>query len=242
MVAKGATQLPRKKIFQFLDIPRFAAPDILNMDAATTGLRIGHERMQGHGYISYESVWSAFPKVIRGYATDDFIEQQFSYYRKSRDSWKNQELQTIVKLLREAFGGKGRWYPASKNFKEVLGVRFRPPIRGFWFYQGRSYAISANLRKKQRLTLEQMQFLARAAYEIHCVNDPNDPIPLIIDLSQASEGLQRERRLFTFEPNEMMPLEAMEAGLREFFSALAIAGVCAIPPRNIGLLDQFRSW
>jgi hypothetical protein len=40
-----------------------------------------------------------------------------------------------------------------------------------------------NARKQQRLFPEHLRFFACGVYELHCRADPNDPIPLILDVS-----------------------------------------------------------
>jgi hypothetical protein len=62
------------------------------------------------------------------------------------------------------------------------------------FVDGQAYAVLINARKGQRLFPEHLRFLARGVYELHCIDDPNDPIPLIIDVSEHEKGKGRTLR------------------------------------------------
>jgi hypothetical protein len=71
---------------------------------------------------------------------------------------------------------------------KVLAFWFKPSIKGVWYVDGQAYAVLINARKGQRLFPDHVRFLARGVYELHCIDDPADPIPLILDVSQHEEG------------------------------------------------------
>jgi hypothetical protein len=114
-------------------------------------------------------------------------------------------------LLKEHFGGRGTWYAQPSKPKYVLGFWFKPSIKGIWFVDGQAYAVAA--RKQQRLSEQDIQFVARGIYELHCIDDPNDPIPLILDLS-AHPGEKRRLRAYTVRADEAISLEAFEVSIR----------------------------
>jgi hypothetical protein len=143
-------------------------------------------------------------------------------------------------LLRDHFGGKGQWHrmPITRTF--VLGCWFKTSIRGFWINDGKVYAALINCRKSQALTHSDVQFLARGVYELYCIDDPNDPIPLIVDLGLHTEDKERKARVYEVPVKEAVPLEAFETSVREFLLALNLAGIALPPPDVEHILDLFR--
>jgi hypothetical protein len=115
----------------------------------------------------------------------------------------------------------------------VLGFWFKPSIKGIWFYEGQAYAVLINPRKGQPLTEGDVRFMARGVYELHCREDPNDPISLIVDLSQHTEDTERKARVYTVPSEDAVPLEAFESSIREFIVALNLAGVALPPPADV---------
>jgi hypothetical protein len=103
----------RRKLFQLTDIPKFASPDLSNLDPGMTAGTLV-DRLGAGGFMSYGQIWPRMDPLVRGLASDAFIEAQFASYE---DGWKNQSLQDAYRLLRRAFGGKGTWYayPAKPN-------------------------------------------------------------------------------------------------------------------------------
>jgi hypothetical protein len=123
----------------------------------------------------------------------------------------------------------------------VLGFWFKPRIKGVWFYEGRAYAVLINARKGQPLTMEDVKFLARGVYELHCIDDPNDPIPLIIDLSEHETKKGRDLRVYAIEADEAVSLMQFEAALREFLVALNMAGISLpLPPAIENVTNLFK--
>jgi hypothetical protein len=110
----------------------------------------------------------------------------------------------------------------------VLGFWFKPSIKGIWFVGGRAYAVLINARKSQRLTTADIRFLARGIHELHCIDDPNDPIPLIVDVSERNIGLGRKLTHHVMPASDAITLDEFDAAVREFLKALALAGV-AVP-------------
>lgn len=226
----------RGKFFELLDIPKFARPDIRHISPAQTAAEV-FERLSGGGFMSYGQIWPRLPLAVKGLWTDEMIERSFSPYK---DDWKNDSIKETVRLLRQLLGGKGNWYPAAGKPKYVQGVWFKPSIKGYWFFEGQAYAVLINARKGQPLSTEDASFLARGVYELHCIDDPNDPIPFIVDTSEVVEGQGRKLRTFAFEPSESMPVSAFEQALKEFLEALHIAGIAlpVVPEQRV--MDLFR--
>ena len=227
----------RGKLFELLDFPKFADPSVLNMRADQTALRLG-ERLGGGGFMSYGAVWPRLEMVVRGCATETYIINTFRSYR---ESWKNESIRDVVRLLRNALGGRGTWYPEPTAPKFVLGFWFKPSIKGIWFHEGRAYAVLINARKGQPLTMEDVRFLARGVHELHCIDDPNDPIPMIIDLSEHEDGKGRELRVYVVEAREAVSLSQFEEALREFLMALNVAGISLpLPPELDNIVGLFK--
>src|SRR5579863_8468418 len=116
----------RGKVFELLDFPKFAVPSVLAMHAAPTAFRL-RERLGGGGFMSYGQIWPRCDHIVRGFATEAYILSVFNAYR---DSWKNESVRDVVRLLGRVLGGKGNWYPEANVAKYVLGVWFKPSIKG----------------------------------------------------------------------------------------------------------------
>jgi hypothetical protein len=223
------------KIFELLDFPKFAYPSVIGMDAAQTSQNL-IERLGGGGFMSYSSIWPRMAAVVDGIATETFIESEFGFYKVAG---KNESLRDAVRLLKKYFGGRGTWYSLPTKPIFVLGFLFKPSIKGIWFVDGQAYAVLINARKHQRLFPEHLRFLARGIYELHCIDDPNDPIPLIIDLSEHDLGEGRVLSTHIIPADKAISLDAFDSAIREFVRALALAGVAlAIPDGSI--VDLFR--
>jgi hypothetical protein len=98
-----------------------------------------------------------------------------------------------------------------------------------------------NARKGQPLSWDDVRFLARGVYELHCIDDPNNPIPLIVDLSQHKEDKERKSRIYKISPEEAVSIEAFEFSVREFLVALSLTGISLPPPPDVAhILDLFR--
>lgn len=226
----------RGKVFELLDFTKFAYPSVLGMDAALTSNNL-MERLGGSGgFMSYGAIWPRMLAIVKGYATDRFITEEFSFYE---ESWKNDSLREAVRLLKSHFGGKGTWYPMPTTPIFVLGFLFKPSIKGIWFVDGKAYAVLINARKRQRLFPDHLRFLARGIYELHCIDDPNDPIPLIVDLSEHSLNEGRLLNVHEMPIEKAVSLDEFDSAVREFVRALELAGIArAVPDGSV--VDLFR--
>ena len=227
----------RGKLFELTDFPKFARPDVLALQPSPTAA-ILTERIGGGGFMSYGQIWPRMPAIVRGEATEKFVVDAFSAYK---DEWKNKSIQEAVNLLREYFGGKGTWYRVPTAPTYILGIGFKPSIKGIWFHEGQAYAVLINARKGQPLSRHDVSFLGRGVYELHCIDDPNNPMPLIVDLSQHAEDKGRKARIYPVPVAEAVSLEAFEHSVKEFLVALNQAGISMVPPPDIEhILDLFR--
>jgi hypothetical protein len=225
------------KYYELLDMPKFALPDVLTLQAQPTAFNLS-ERIIGGGFMSYGQIWPRFSLLVNGYATDAFIDSSFTAYK---DEWKNAAIREAYRLLRDHFGGKGRWYRIPNVRTFVLGCWFKTSIKGFWVHDGKVYAVLINCRKSQALTSSDVRFLARGIYELHCIDDPNNPIPLIVDLGEHAEDEDRKSRIYEVPVDEAISLEAFESSVREFLVALSLAGIALPPPPDVEhILDLFR--
>jgi hypothetical protein len=226
----------RAKFFELLDFPKFATPTVLGMDPIQTSFNL-LDRLGGGGFMSYASIWSRMDLIVAGMASESFILEQFSPYE---DDWKNDTLQDVVRLLRQHFNGRGRWYALSQKPTKVAGFWFKPSIKGFWYVDGQSYAVVINARKLQRLAPEHVRFLARGVHELHCVDDPNDPIPLVVDLSEHNRGEGRLLRPYIVPVERAISLDEFEASVRHFLKALELAGVSVLPDSTDSVVGLFK--
>jgi hypothetical protein len=228
----------RRKFFELLDFPKFGAPSVLNINPPAAAVALIERLVGSGGFMSYGQIWPRVDDVVRGLATDSYILNEFKAYRAD---WKNESIRNGVRLLRDYFGNKGTWYPEKSKPKFVLGFWFKPSIRGIWFYDGKAYAVLINARKTQPLTQEDICFLARGIYELHCIEDPNDPIPLIIDLSEREKGTGRELNAYVMPPEKAASLEEFELAVRRFLDALNLAGISLPLPPSLGsIVNLFK--
>jgi hypothetical protein len=225
----------RGKIFELLDFPKFAYPSVLRMDASQTSQNL-IERLGGGGFMSYSSIWPRMAAIVEGRANEPFIEKEFGFYS---DDWKNDSIRDAVRMLERHFGGKGTWYSLPTKPVFVLGFLFKPSIKGIWFVEGQAYAVLINARKHQRLFPEHLGFLARGVYELHCIDDPNDPIPLIVDLSEHNLGEGRVLDVHPMPVEKTISLDEFDSAVREFVRALELAGVARAVPDG-AIVDLFR--
>jgi hypothetical protein len=225
----------RGKTFELLDFPKFALPSLKEIDAAQTSLMLV-DRLAGKSFMSYVPVWSNLTRIVAGQATDSFIKTELQPYT---DDWKNEAIKDVVRLLRGYFGGRGKWYPHPAEPLHVHGFWFKPSIKGIWFVDGRAYAVLINARKSQRLTHQDVRFLARGIYELHCVDDPNDPTPLVLDLSERRIDAGRSLDEYVVPIEKAISLEEFEAAVREFLRALQLAGV-AVPSTADSVVGLFK--
>jgi hypothetical protein len=226
----------RGKYFELLDFPKFAFPSVVGMDVAQTSYNL-RDRLGGQGFMSYGQIWPRMDPIVGGYASESYIESQFSAYS---DEWKNKSIRDVVQLLRQYFNGRGRWYPHPPKPTKVLGFWFKPSIKGVWFVDGQAYAVLVNARKGQRLFTEHVRFLARGVYELHCIDDPNDPIPLIIDVSEHQEGEGRILRPHIIRPEQAISFDEFDDAVRQFLKALELAGVAVPPDATDSVVDLFK--
>src|SRR5262245_55510648 len=122
----------RGKIFELLDFPKFAAPSVLQIDAAMTSVQLV-DRLGAKSFMSYRWIWSQLPEIVSGLATDkvDIYEE----------TWKNETIGEVIQLLKKYFKGQGTWYPFSSKPVYVLGFWFKPSVKGIWFVDGQAYAV-----------------------------------------------------------------------------------------------------
>jgi hypothetical protein len=228
--------MARAKYFELLDFTKFAYPSVVGMDAAQTSFNLA-ERLQAGGFMSYSQIWPRLGDVVSGRATESYIAAQFRSYS---DAWKNENIQNAVRLLAQHFGGRGTWYPVDSKPKKVLGFWFKPSIKGVWFVEGQAYAVLINARKLQALAPEHLRFLARGIYELHCIEDPNDPIPLVVDLSAHEKAEGRLLRPYRILPSGMISFDEFDDAVRSFVKALEMAGVARPADDGDNIIDLFK--
>ena len=227
----------RRKYFELVDFPKFSVPSVLSIDPPATALNLV-DRLEGKSFMSYGQIWPRIDDIVRGFATEAYILREFKAYGAS---WKNESIRNAVRLLCQHLGGKGNWYPEKGKPKHVLGFWFKPSIRGIWFFEGKAYAVLINARKGQPLSVEDIKFLTRGIYELYCRDDPNDPVPLIIDLSEHEKGEDRELHVHNVPVTGAATIDQFERSVRRFVTGLNLAGVAQpLPPSLDSIIDLFK--
>jgi len=80
----------------------------------------------------------------------------------------------------------------------------------------------------------------RGVYELHCIDDPADPIPLILDVSEHQKGEGRILRPHIIRPEQAISFDEFGDAVRQFLKALELAGV-ALPSDPIeSVVDLFK--
>lgn len=133
------------KVFELLDVPKFAVPNVTEISADRTSSAL-QSRLGGKGFMSYGQIWPRMNELVRNGLTEDDISCNFAAYK---DEWKNKSIQEAARLLQQMMGGKGTWYRDRSPPAYVLGVWFKTSIKGIWFSEGRSHAVLVNPRKGQ---------------------------------------------------------------------------------------------
>ena len=134
----GDTKWQSRKHFELLDCPKFAFPNLTDIDVVATAANI-LERLQGKGFLNYGQIWSRMGDIADGLVNDDYLAHHLNGYSVE---WKNENLQAVARLLAGQFGGKGRWYKVGQVPIEVLpGAYFKPSIRGTWYFEKQAYSV-----------------------------------------------------------------------------------------------------
>ena len=201
------------KVFNILDVPRFARPCLSEIDVIQTAqeLRI---RLQTTGWMSYNPLWPRINFVKGKVVSEDVIKTW----------WKSESLIEAMMILKDEFAQSDPWYGFTENLRDISGILFKPTVKGIRVRPERFEALVINPRKGQPIDDYDARFLARAAYEEHCIDDPNNPEPVIIDLSKPKFSKVRLRRRFTNMRERMISIEEFEQILGTFFEAAQIAG------------------
>lgn len=209
--------------FELLDIPKFGLPNIAEFDVARSAAEITRQ-LGEDSFMSYTQVWSRLERAANGeLQSDSLVDLELSSYKAA---WKNENLRFVLKAIRDILANRGTWYPNRQKPVNAYGINFKPSTKGVWFTEGSAYSVLINARKSQQLSELEIRFLARGIYEIDCRDDPNDPVPLIIDLSANENGV-RQVRLVTVPVESAMPLEEFESILDSFVESLVLSGFAA---------------
>ncbi|CAN2533515.1 hypothetical+protein [Methylocapsa aurea] len=226
-----------RRVFQLLDVPKFAYPSLSELDPIQTANNI-LDRLHGKSFMSYSRPLGLMPKIVRGEITSADIPSMFT---SNKEEWKNVNQREVAKSLYDSFGGKGAWYPvSSKEIQVFEGLWFRPSVKGVWFDGKAPFMVAINPRKRQPLVQEHLAFLARGMHELYGIDDPNDPVPLILDLSVEGKSDIRSARKTIIREWQMFSLHEFEEIMRAFLEALRVAGIDAIPRELKDVTDIFR--
>jgi hypothetical protein len=84
-----------------------------------------------------------------------------------------------------------------------------------------------------------MQPVTLTPVRVNCIDDPNDPIPLIIDVSEPDKGKGRVLRAHVVPVEKAISLDEFDEAVRQFLKALELAGV-ALPTDAIDVIHLFK--
>ncbi len=96
-----------RRVFQLLDVPKFAYPSLSELDPIQTANNI-LDRLHGKSFMSYSRPLGLMPKIVRGEITSADIPSMFT---SNKEEWKNVNQREVAKSLYNSFGGKGAWLP-----------------------------------------------------------------------------------------------------------------------------------
>jgi hypothetical protein len=99
--------------------------------------------------------------------------------------------------------------------------------------------LGINPRSSQVIDEDDAAFWARGLYELHGVDDPNDPTPMIVDLSDRY-GAGRILYPRWFDGDSMMSAALFEEIISRFFAAMEIAGLTSVPKSVPDMTDLLR--
>jgi hypothetical protein len=226
-----------RRVFQLLDVPKFAYPSLANIDSVQTANNIT-DRLNGRAFMSYSRPLALIPKIVRNELSAEQLGSMFNSYK---EDWKNVSQREVALALHGAFGGKGMWYPVpSKPVQVFDGLWFKPSVRGVWFDGRAPFMVAINPRKHQTLVTEHLAFLARGMHELYGIDDPNDPLSLIVDLSVDETGKARTTRQAIVPESLMIEVIQFEEIMRLFFESLRLAGIEAVPRDLRDVTDMLK--
>jgi hypothetical protein len=205
-----------EKVFETLDMVRFALPNVRNIDVLKTAKNPKLlDRLSSKGFGSYAPMWPRMREIWRGGIKEKELER----------CWKTKWRIEAMLLLAEQYSAEGRWYPLPQSPKNIMGMQLKSSARGILFTKAFGPEVHViNPRKDQVLTRDDLSFLARATYEEYCVDDPSNPKPVIIDLSSRDGSKKRFPVIYREDSYKMMSVNEFESIATRFFEAVAIAG------------------
>lgn len=201
------------KTFEVLDVIRFASPNVRQIDPFHTSTLI-RERLSGKGFMDYRPLWSRMPSITARFVSDAEISMW----------WQKAALINAMHAINGSYRQAGSWYGFSRVQRNIFGVQMKPSVRGVLFRNDRAEAHLINPRKGQILSENDFRFLARACYEEHCRNDPNDPIPFVVDTSEVKKGKGRIVRDRECTNSDMISVDEFESIMDLFFQSIQLAG------------------
>lgn len=225
-----------RKIFQLQDVARFARPTLTDIDPVLTAAAI-QEGRSGQSFLSYTQLWPFLKEAARKRHSETELANRFTAYKAP---WKNKKLRECAGLLSQIVTPGARWYPASLQPIEIFpGAYFRPSLRGVLVSGGQPFMLGINPRSSQIISADDASFWARGLYELHGIDDPNDPVPMIVDLSDRY-GAGRVLYSRQFDADSMMSAALFEEVITRFFQAMEIAGLTSVPKSVPDMTDLLR--
>lgn len=226
-----------RKVFELRDVPKFAYPSLERLDPELTAINL-RDRLDGKSFLSYGSPLAKIPDIVAGRLSLDGINSTFAGYKTE---WKNKAVRDVARLLHAELYKRGKWYQVPSRPSELFqGLWFKPSVNGIWFVDDVAYMVSVNPRKGQHFVPYHTSFLGRGMHELHGIDDPNNPVPLVLDLSVPPDKRERSMSRTYVTEREMISAEEFERIMKGFFEALRIAGIESVPRSIPTMSDIFR--
>jgi hypothetical protein len=228
--------MPRKLIFELLDIPYFSRPNVLELDLEATAAQLRHAKAGG-AFMTYDPAFSQIKWILAG-AT---VEQVAAAIRALDLSFESHVLDVAYCLFDIFHNATGHWYASKRRPIEIWkGAFLKGGARGVYVSDRSAKVCIFNARVGPTLNNAALRFIARGGFEMHVRDDVNINSFSIFDLSKGADA-GRQVREYKMEEIDPLPLDQFEAVSAKFFEAARIAGFTeAAAPTGV-IADLFRS-
>lgn len=230
--------MPRRFLFEPLDIAQLAAPRIDDIDIELTAMQIrqfrasGSKRSYNPAIAHAEGFASGKTSLAVALASFDGIEPD----------WWQGHLRAVTELLSRTLSNNGSlWRPLGRKPIEVFdGIWFKPAIRGVWKTAERRDAALINPRIGIHLHPLRLSFLARSIIEFHMRDEPNLSGLSILDYGRHETEKRRLDRVLHEGHVDIMEEHLFIETLKRFVMAARLADAELVPRESQRIRDLFR--
>lgn len=222
---------------ELLDIPYFCCGLISDFLIPKTAKAIRAGR-RSNSRRSYDPVFARMKQIIHPLAKERDIAKMFADHADAE--WAVHLTQVAIAFHRGLRGNPPVWYGTGRKDLMAGGIRVKPAIRGIAVRHGEPLPIVVNPRATLDLGFDDIQFLARGAFELHGRDNPSVERTAVWDVSRRTDGGERVFHEVILDQTEMMPLDEFEDVIRRFLEAVALAGYRHNVDRPADIIDLFR--